>query len=122
MINHISIGVNNPEKAANFLAQIWNGYAFPFPPCPNSFIVLADDGIGTAVEFTPANTVLAPGEGFPSEENFDENTLTEEFEAKFVSGDYLPEYVANAYRAQYAFKRSESYGNGKSRRLANSRL
>lgn len=94
MINHISIGVNNPEKVADFLAKIWNGYAFPFPPSPNSYIVLADDGKGTAVEITPANTVLVPGEGFPAEENFDKNTLTGEFEAKFVAGTNFPEYVA----------------------------
>ena len=94
MINHISIGANDPEKVANFLAKIWNGYAFPFPPCPNSYIVLADDGNGTAVEITPANTVLVPGEGFPATENFDENTLTEDFEAKFVAGQSSPEYVA----------------------------
>ena len=93
MLNHISIGVNNTEKVADFLAKIWNGYAFPFPPCPNSFIVLADDGIGTAIEVTPVNTVLVPGEGFPSAENFDENTLTEEFESKFVSTPNPPEYV-----------------------------
>lgn len=93
MINHISIGVNNPETAANFIAKIWNGYAFPFPPCPNSFIVLADDGIGTAIEVTPANTVLIPGEGFPSEENFDANTLTEEFESRFVLREHSPDYV-----------------------------
>lgn len=94
MINHISIGVNDPEKVANFLAKVWNGYTFPFPPSPNSYIVLADDGKGTAVEVTPVNTVLVPGEGFPAEAGFDKNTLTEEFEAKFVSGEYFPEYVA----------------------------
>ena len=70
MINHISIGANNPEKVANFIAEIWNGYAFPFPPCPNSFIVLADDGVGTAIEVMPANTLLVPGSSFPSEVKF----------------------------------------------------
>ena len=94
MINHISIAVKNPEKVADFLAKIWNGYAFPFPPCPNSFIVLADDGIGTAIEVTPANTVLVPGVGYPSEENFDKDTLTGEFEVNFATDENFPEYVA----------------------------
>jgi hypothetical protein len=94
MINHISIGVNDPEKVANVLAEIWDGYVFPFPPSPDSFIVLADDGKGTAVEVAPVNIVLEPGEGFPSEEGFDKNTLTEEFEAKFVYDDFSPKYVA----------------------------
>ena len=70
MINHISIAVNNPEKVADVLAELWDGYAFPFPPSPNSYFVIANDGKGTAVEVTPINTVLVPGEGFPPEENF----------------------------------------------------
>ncbi|HEY0658150.1 MAG TPA: hypothetical protein VGD05_06735 [Pyrinomonadaceae bacterium] len=47
MINHISIGVNNPEKVAGVLAELWDGYAFPFPPSPNSYFVLAGDGTGS---------------------------------------------------------------------------
>lgn len=94
MINHISIAVQNTENVANFLAKIWNGYYFPFPPSPESFLVLADDGKGTSVEVTPADIILIPGEGSPVEENFDRNTLTEEFEAKFVRGNNTPEYTA----------------------------
>jgi hypothetical protein len=94
MINHISIGVHNPEKVANVLAELWNGYTFPFPVCPGSFFVLADDNKGTLVEVTPINVVLAPGEGLPDEENFDTATDTEEFEAKFVAGDISPKFVA----------------------------
>lgn len=92
MINHISIAVNNPEKVANVLAELWNGFVVPFPPCPGSFMVFADDGRGSAVEVTPADTILIPGEGFPSEENFDANTPTEEFEAQFVKSDFVPQY------------------------------
>jgi hypothetical protein len=58
MINHISIGVNNTEKVANILAELWDGYALPFPPAPDSYMVFADDGRGTAVEVTPINTIL----------------------------------------------------------------
>ena len=94
MINHISIGVNNPEKVANVLAELWNGYAYPFPPSPGSFIVFADDNRGSLVEVTPIDTVLVPGEGLPSEENFSINTPTGEHEAKFVSSDFSPKFVA----------------------------
>lgn len=94
MINHISIAVQEPEKAARVLAEIWGGYVIPFPPAPGSFMVLANDGKGSAVEVTPINTVLVPGEGLPPEEDFDENTPTEEFEAKFVQSDFTPRYVA----------------------------
>jgi len=94
MINHISIGARNPERVANVLAELWNGFVIPFPPAPNSFMVLANDGKGTAVEVTPIDTVLVPGEGLPPEENFDYSVRTEEYEAKFVKSEFAPQYVA----------------------------
>ena len=95
MINHISIAVNDTEKVANVLAELWNGaMVIPFPPCPNSFMVLANDGRGSAVEITPINTVLVPGEGLPPEEGFDAATPTEEYEAKFLQSDFAPPFVA----------------------------
>ncbi len=94
MINHISIGVHNPEMVANVLAEIWNGYVMPFPVAPNSWMVFADDGRGSAVEVTPINTILVPGECLPSEENFDITVSTEEHEAKFVQSEFSPQYVA----------------------------
>ena len=92
MINHISIAVNEPERVAKVLAEIWDGMVFPFPPAPNSFFVLANDGRGTAVEVTPAGTVLVPGEGLPDE--YDIEAPTEEFESKFVQSEFKPTYVA----------------------------
>ncbi len=94
MINHISIGVHNPENVANVLAELWNGQVFPFPPSPDSFFVLANDGKGTAVEVTPADTILIPGEGYPQEFGFTKETPTGEFEAKFVTGDTASKYTA----------------------------
>lgn len=93
MINHISIAVNEPERVANVLAELWNGEVFPFPPAPNSFFVIANDGKGTAVEVTPIDTILIPGEGLPSEENFDINVRTEQYEAQFVKSEFVPQYV-----------------------------
>ena len=92
MINHISIAVNEPERVANFIAELWEGYVYPFPPAPNSFFVLADDGRGTALEITPAGTVLVPGEGLPDENDLD--AVTEEHEAQFVRSEFVPRYVA----------------------------
>lgn len=110
MINHISIGVHNPENVANILAEIWDGYVFPFPPSPDSFIVLADDGRGTAIEVTPIDIVLQPGEGLPEEEGFTTSTPTEEFEARFLrNGDptaYVPTHLAlNTYLSEAEVKR-----------------
>ena len=92
MINHISIAVNEPERVANFLAELWDGRVYPFPPAPDSFFVIADDGKGTAVEITPAGTVLIPGEGLPDENDL--TAKTEEYEAKFVKSEFVPRYVA----------------------------
>ena len=92
MINHISIAVNDPERVANVLAEMWDGMVFPFPPAPGSYFVIANDGRGTAVEITPAGTILVPGEGLPDDNDLD--TSTEEYEAKFVQSDLKPMYVA----------------------------
>lgn len=92
MINHISIAVNEPERVANFLAEVWDGIVMPFPPAPGAFFVLANDGKGTAVEVMPAGTVLVPGEGLPDENDLE--AATEEFEAQFVKSEFVPRYVA----------------------------
>jgi hypothetical protein len=117
MINHISIGVHNPEKVANVLAELWNGMVLPFPPCPNSFIVVANDGRGSAVEITPIDTVLVPGEGLPPEENFDINVRTEEYEAKFIKSGFTPQYVATHLNINTHLSEAEIKAIG-ARRLA----
>lgn len=92
MLNHISIAVNDPERVAGILAELWSGMVIPFPPAPDSFMVLANDGRGSAVEVTPAGTVLVPGEGLPPED--DPSVATDAYEAKFVKSDFVPRYVA----------------------------
>src|SRR5690606_17410773 len=92
MINHISIAVNEPERVANFLAELWDGIVYPFPPAPGAFFVLANDGKGTAVEITPAGTILVPGEGLPDEN--DPDAKTEAFEAQFITSEFATRYVA----------------------------
>jgi hypothetical protein len=87
MINHISIGVNNPEHVANVIAELWGGYAMPFPPSPGGYVVFADDGRGTMVEIVPSYVHLVPGIGLPDEDGFTRETITEDFEATFVSGN-----------------------------------
>jgi hypothetical protein len=87
MINHISIGVNNPQHVAEVLAELWGGYAFPFPPSPGGYVVLADDGRGTLVELIPADVHLVPGIGYPDQQNFSIETDTADYEATFVPGN-----------------------------------
>lgn len=87
MINHISFGVNDPEKVANILAELWGGVAMPFPPSPGGFVAFADDGIGTLVELVPADVHLVPGTGYPDETNFTLETRTDDYESTFEPGN-----------------------------------
>jgi hypothetical protein len=60
MLHHISISVSNPLHVANVLAEIMQGTAVPFPPHPGSYMVLAGDRFGTAIELYPIGTELIP--------------------------------------------------------------
>ena len=61
MLHHISIAVDHPAHVAEVLAKIFAGRCFPFPVHENSYIALAGDEYGTAVEVLPAGTHLTPG-------------------------------------------------------------
>ncbi len=63
MIHHLSISAQNPEHAAEVLAEVMNGKAFPFPPNPGSYMMVSLDEYGTAIEVYPLQIVLQPGEG-----------------------------------------------------------
>ncbi|MBD2092053.1 hypothetical protein H6F67_19580 [Microcoleus sp. FACHB-1515] len=61
MLHHISVAVNYPAQVATVLAEAIGGQAFPFPPHPGSYFVMAGDEFGTAIELYPATTQLVPG-------------------------------------------------------------
>jgi hypothetical protein len=61
MIHHISVAANNPRRVAAVIAELLGGVALEFPPFPGSYIAIADDEYGTAVEVSPHGTELAPG-------------------------------------------------------------
>jgi len=63
MIHHISIPAENPRRVAEVLAELWGGRSLPFAPLPGSYIVIVDDGRGSAIEVTPLGMELAPGVG-----------------------------------------------------------
>jgi hypothetical protein len=62
MIHHISISARDPRHVAEVLAELWQGYAMPFPPFPGSYITLPGDAYGTAIEVAPLGTELRPGD------------------------------------------------------------
>ncbi|MEP0919801.1 hypothetical protein NC981_23545 [Leptolyngbya sp. DQ-M1] len=61
MLHHISIDVKNPRRVAEVLAKVMRGQVFPFPVHEGSYIVVAGDEYGTAIELLPAGTSLVPG-------------------------------------------------------------
>lgn len=61
MIHHISIAAKDPRHVAEVLAELWRGYAMPFPPFPGAYIALPGDAHGTAIEVSPLGTELVPG-------------------------------------------------------------
>jgi hypothetical protein len=60
MLHHVSFSVHNPGHVAEVVAELWQGKAMPFPGHPGSFIALAMDSYGTAIEFLPKGAVLKP--------------------------------------------------------------
>ena len=63
MIHHISIAAKDPRHVAEVIAELWQTRAFPFLPVEGAFIVIADDGRGTAIEVVPLGAELTPGAG-----------------------------------------------------------
>ncbi|HZG07814.1 MAG TPA: hypothetical protein VEZ70_02415 [Allosphingosinicella sp.] len=64
MLFHISIAAERPKQAARVIAELIGGRAYPFPPVADgSWIAMAGDERGTAVEVYPLGTELHPGEG-----------------------------------------------------------
>lgn len=62
MIHHISIGAKDPRHVAEVLAELWQTRALPFPPVEGAYIVISDDGRGTAIEVVPLGAELMPGD------------------------------------------------------------
>jgi hypothetical protein len=64
MIFHCSIAADDPERSARFLAELWDGRAFPFPPVgKGSWVAMAGDDRNSTIEIYPRGTEAHPGEG-----------------------------------------------------------
>ena len=65
MLFHVSIEADDPRRFAEVVAELWGGAAAPFPPVtPGSWIALAGDERGSAIEFYPRGTEIheTPGD------------------------------------------------------------
>jgi hypothetical protein len=58
MLLHAPIGADDPRRIAAVLAEAWNGPAYPFPAFPGSFVALAGDRCGTALEIYPMDQLI----------------------------------------------------------------
>jgi hypothetical protein len=64
MLFHMSIAAHDPRRVAEVIAELWDGQAKPFPPISDgSWIALAGDERGTAIEVYPLGTVLRETDG-----------------------------------------------------------
>lgn len=64
MLFHLSIEADNPQRMAQFFAEIWGGEALPFPSVtPGSWAALVDDGRATMIEIYPRGTEIHAVEG-----------------------------------------------------------
>lgn len=64
MLFHISFAAERPEQAARLIAELWRGRAYPFPPvAEGSWIAMAGDERGSAIEVYPLGTELHEGDG-----------------------------------------------------------
>ena len=64
MLFHLSIAAHDPRHVAEVIAEMWHGQALPFPPvAPGSWIAMAGDDRGTAIEVYPVGTVLREEDG-----------------------------------------------------------
>lgn len=64
MIFHLSADAEDPKRAAELVAELWAGRAYPFPPVgSSSWVAMAGDSRNTTFEFYRRGTELRPGEG-----------------------------------------------------------
>lgn len=64
MLFHLSIDADQPRHVAAVIAEMWGGKALPFPPvATGSWIALAGDGRGSAVEVYPRGTEFIEASG-----------------------------------------------------------
>jgi hypothetical protein len=64
MIFHASIDATDPRRVADFIAELWHGTVMPFPAViEGSWIVLAGDDRGSAIEVYPRGTELVQAVG-----------------------------------------------------------
>ena len=99
MIHHISISAKDPQRVAKVIAELWQTQALPFPPFPGAYIVIVNDGHGTAIEVAPLGLELKPGADVQEvqpwvNENFSPYTATHAALSVPISEERIKEIAA----------------------------
>jgi hypothetical protein len=63
MLFHLSIAAREPRHVAAVIAEFWGGEVLPFPAMVDSWMAVAGDERGTAIEVFPHDIVLRESEG-----------------------------------------------------------
>ncbi|HEY8521053.1 MAG TPA: hypothetical protein VIN61_13300 [Gammaproteobacteria bacterium] len=63
MLFHASIPADEPERVARFIAALWRGRAYPFPPYPGAYVACAGDERGTLIDVVPRSLEHVPAPG-----------------------------------------------------------
>lgn len=62
MIRHLSIDADDPARVAEALARLLKGRSAPSRTAEGSYLAMAGDGQGTAIEVYPMGIEIAPSE------------------------------------------------------------
>lgn len=81
MIFHASIPARDPRHVAEVLAELWGGFAAPFPSFPDAWMAVSGDDRGTIIECYPGDRVIAPGFGFGAFDLIDADTGPAQYSA-----------------------------------------
>ena len=64
MIYHLSIAAREPQRVASVIAELWQGFATPFPPvAEGSWLAMAGDDRASAIEVYPTGSGLHSVDG-----------------------------------------------------------
>lgn len=75
-LKHVSIGVDDPKKAAEAVAELTEGKASPFHPVENGWVCLWNGWDGEFIEFYPSGTHLVLTEHGAEFQGFKEERKT----------------------------------------------
>lgn len=109
VLRHLSIGVDNPKRAADAVAELTNGNVQSFHPVKGAYVCLWPDWSGQFVEFYPNGVQLVPtaeGSEFQNAKNAPEFSSTHINLDTDLIGDEV-KVIAARYGYKHHFRPSD---------------